>query len=51
MDQLNWANSKITHFEIHVDSKARARPVSVVYAGRTVASFDTSPGLHRVFNM
>jgi alpha-L-fucosidase 2 len=42
---LQWSGGKPTSASFKVDNNIVTRPVNVVYAGKTVASFTTAPGL------
>ncbi|KAG5651905.1 hypothetical protein H0H81_006986 [Sphagnurus paluster] len=42
---LQWAAGKPTSTFLKVDTSIVTRPVQIVYAGKTLASFTTSPGL------
>ncbi|TFK37018.1 Six-hairpin glycosidase-like protein [Crucibulum laeve] len=47
---LAWSGGKPTSASIKVDSGITPRSVKVVYKGKTLASFKTSPGLTRSFS-
>lgn len=47
---LQWANGKPTSASFMADASVVARPVNVVYAGRTLTSFTTSTGMTRSIN-
>ncbi|KAL4261383.1 Glycoside hydrolase family 95 protein [Pleurotus pulmonarius] len=44
---MQWSGGKLTKSTLNVDRNARSRPVRVVYQGRQIASFSTSPGSTR----
>ncbi|KAF9493689.1 hypothetical protein BDN71DRAFT_1449921 [Pleurotus eryngii] len=44
---MQWASRKLSKVTLKVDKNARSRPVRVVYQGRQIASFSTSPGSTR----
>ncbi|KAG5652319.1 hypothetical protein H0H81_005432 [Sphagnurus paluster] len=47
---LQWSSGKPTSLTFKVDSNARARPVNVVFGGKSLTSFTTSGGLTRTMN-
>ncbi|KAF4585052.1 hypothetical protein EYR40_001887 [Pleurotus pulmonarius] len=44
---MQWSGGKLTKSTLKVDRNARSRPVRIVYQGRQIASFSTSPGSTR----
>lgn len=46
-----WGNGKVGPISMRADPKAKARTVNVVYEGKTVSSFVTSPGTTKVLHV
>lgn len=44
---LQWNKGKATSLMLEVDGNAQSRPVQVVYEGKVISSFTTSPSLNK----
>lgn len=42
---LHWSEGKLKRASFSIDALIVSRPVKVVYAGKVLRSFETSPGL------